>query len=153
MDRDITVRFYELRWPDDGPADIADAFRALQRRPRAERERPVNDNIVLRLDDFDEGDGLIWGDIVRVQSDNLPSHVQEDSSDPLPVERIGHHAAFIFEPETRFLALQFDAKIAVNHGDTFGTGGGAFLRFNVATPRARVAEAGARLQRAFGDLQ
>lgn len=57
---------------------------------------------------------MIWGDIVRVQSDNLPSHVREDSSDPLPVDRIGHHAAFVFEPETRYLALQFDMKIAVN---------------------------------------
>lgn len=119
MDKDITVRFYELRWPDDGPNDISDALRALHRLPRRERERPVNDEIVLRLDDFDEGDGLIWGDIVRVQSDNLPSHVQDDSSDPLPVDRIGHHAAFIFEPETRYLALQYDAKIAVNRFCTY----------------------------------
>jgi cystathionine beta-lyase len=45
------------------------------------------------------------------------------------------------------------AKIAVNHGPTFGTGGETFLRFNIATPRARVAEAVERLQAAFGDLQ
>ncbi|ETW12154.1 cystathionine beta-lyase [Roseivivax marinus] len=57
------------------------------------------------------------------------------------------------EPREFTRRVEKDAKIAVNHGDTFGTGGGAFLRFNVATPRARVAEAGARLQRAFGDLQ
>ena len=35
----------------------------------------------------------------------------------------------------------------------FGTGGESFLRFNLATPRARVEEAGRRLQRAFADLQ
>ncbi|TMV66947.1 pyridoxal phosphate-dependent aminotransferase [Thioclava sp. BHET1] len=45
------------------------------------------------------------------------------------------------------------AKIAVNHGETFGTGGASFLRFNIATPRARVEDAVARLQAAFGDLQ
>ncbi|MNP81712.1 aspartate aminotransferase [compost metagenome] len=45
------------------------------------------------------------------------------------------------------------ARIAVNHGGTFGTGGEAFLRFNLATPRARVVEAVARLKEAFGDLQ
>jgi hypothetical protein len=119
MDRDVTVRFYELRWPDDGPADISDALRALHQRPHRERELSVNDEIILRLDDFGEGDGLIWGDIVRVQSDNLPSHVRDNSSDPLPVDRIGHHAAFIFEPETRYLALQFDVKIAVNRFCTY----------------------------------
>ena len=36
---------------------------------------------------------------------------------------------------------------------TFGTGGESFLRFNIATPRARVEEAVRRLQAAFADLQ
>jgi cysteine-S-conjugate beta-lyase len=45
------------------------------------------------------------------------------------------------------------AKIAANHGDSFGLGGDSFLRFNLATPRATVVEAVDRLQRAFADLQ
>lgn len=45
------------------------------------------------------------------------------------------------------------ARVAANHGPTFGTGGEACLRFNLATPRVRVAEAVSRLQEAFGDLQ
>lgn len=45
------------------------------------------------------------------------------------------------------------AKIAANHGDTFGLGGESFLRFNLATPRAVVAQAVERLQAAFADLQ
>lgn len=49
--------------------------------------------------------------------------------------------------------VERDAKIAVNHGPTFGAGGGTFLRFNIATPRARVQEAVDRLAQAFGDLQ
>lgn len=49
--------------------------------------------------------------------------------------------------------VEQDAQIAVNHGPTFGTGGDSFLRFNIATPRARVQEAVDRLAKAFGDLQ
>ncbi len=45
------------------------------------------------------------------------------------------------------------ALICANHGESFGAGGALFLRFNIATPRARVADAVARLQKAFGDLQ
>lgn len=45
------------------------------------------------------------------------------------------------------------ARIAANHGPTFGKGGESFLRFNLATPRSVVAEAVARLQTAFADLQ
>jgi cystathionine beta-lyase len=49
--------------------------------------------------------------------------------------------------------VQEDARIAVNHGPTFGAGGETFLRFNIATPRARVEEAVERLHKAFADLQ
>lgn len=49
--------------------------------------------------------------------------------------------------------VEQDARIAVNHGTTFGTGGESFLRFNIATPRAHVEEACARLAAAFSDLQ
>jgi cystathionine beta-lyase len=45
------------------------------------------------------------------------------------------------------------AKIAANHGPSFGMGGEACKRFNIATPRARVVEAVARLKAAFSDLQ
>jgi cysteine-S-conjugate beta-lyase len=45
------------------------------------------------------------------------------------------------------------ARIAANHGESFGSGGETCLRFNLAAPRAQVAEAVARLQSAFGDLQ
>jgi cystathionine beta-lyase len=49
--------------------------------------------------------------------------------------------------------VQKTAKIATNHGASFGTGGENFLRFNIACPRAQVVEAVARLERAFSDLQ
>ena len=56
-------------------------------------------------------------------------------------------------PDEITTRVQDGARIAANHGPTFGTGGEAHLRFNLATPRARVAEAVERLQRTFSDLQ
>lgn len=49
--------------------------------------------------------------------------------------------------------VEREAKIATNHGASFGTGGETFLRFNIAAPRAQIVEAVARMQAAFGDLQ
>lgn len=49
--------------------------------------------------------------------------------------------------------VEQDARIAANHGPTFGKGGETFLRFNFATPRSRIVEAVERMQAAFGDLQ
>ena len=49
--------------------------------------------------------------------------------------------------------VEKDARIAVNHGPTFGKGGESFLRFNIATPRSVVQTAMERLAEAFKDLQ
>jgi len=49
--------------------------------------------------------------------------------------------------------VEKEAKIAANHGDTFGAGGAPFMRFNLGTPKARIVEAVSRLQTAFADLQ
>ena len=49
--------------------------------------------------------------------------------------------------------VEKDAGIAANHGPTFGAGGENWLRFNIATPRARIEDAVERLAHAFGDLQ
>lgn len=57
------------------------------------------------------------------------------------------------EPKEFTARIEKQAKIAANHGGSFGSGGESFLRFNLATPRAVVADAVQRLQRAFGDLQ
>ncbi|KJS41298.1 PatB family C-S lyase [Roseovarius sp. BRH_c41] len=46
-----------------------------------------------------------------------------------------------------------DARVVPSVGAHFGSGGETFLRFNIGTPRARVAEAVERLQSAFADLQ
>lgn len=57
------------------------------------------------------------------------------------------------DPSEVIRRVETEARIAANHGDTFGSGGETFLRFNFATPRARVARAVERLQAAFSDLQ
>jgi cystathionine beta-lyase len=55
---------------------------------------------------------------------------------------------------TEFAArIEKGARIAANHGGSFGTGGENFLRFNLAMPHAQIVEAVARLQAAFADLQ
>jgi cysteine-S-conjugate beta-lyase len=49
--------------------------------------------------------------------------------------------------------VQGTARIATNHGASFGTGGEYCLRFNIAAPRSQISEAVSRMQKAFADLQ
>lgn len=57
------------------------------------------------------------------------------------------------QPKDFIARVEKQAKIAVNHGTSFGAGGDSFLRFNLATQRAVVVEAAERLKQAFADLQ
>ncbi len=57
------------------------------------------------------------------------------------------------EPAEFIARIEKQAKIAASHGVSFGADGRTFLRFNIATPRAVVAEAAQRLKNAFADLQ
>ena len=45
------------------------------------------------------------------------------------------------------------AKVVPNFGETFGTGGETYMRFNFGTQHSVVLEAVERMQKAFGDLQ
>ena len=49
--------------------------------------------------------------------------------------------------------VQSSARIAANYGETFGTGGENYLRFNLGCPRSVVVKAVQRLEEAFADLQ
>ncbi len=57
------------------------------------------------------------------------------------------------QPAEFIRRIEKDAKIAANHGHSFGLGGAQSMRFNIAAPRAQIMDAVARLQRAFADLQ
>jgi len=57
------------------------------------------------------------------------------------------------EPSEFTARVEKQAQIAANHGDTFGSGGESFLRFNLGTQRARIQDAAERLREAFSDLQ
>lgn len=57
------------------------------------------------------------------------------------------------EPDEIARRIREDARLAVSPGAGFGPGGELCNRFNIAMPRARIEDAVARMQRAFGDLQ
>jgi cystathionine beta-lyase len=69
----------------------------------------------------------------------------------------GTFLAWVDFSETGITREEFTARvergagIAASHGNTFGPGGENFLRFNIGTQRARIAEAIDRLSRAFAD--
>lgn len=113
MDRNVTVRFYHLTGETQGAPTFDAILRGLETRAKLQRHADVGDGIILRLERLSENDGLLIGDFTRVQVENLPGHVTDDDINPLPVDQIGHHAAFCYDPTCRVMAVQFDVKMAI----------------------------------------
>ncbi len=131
MDRVVTVRFYQIEHPNDGSPRVEQILRDIVSRPRRDREVGLDDGaVVLRLEELGDGGNILIGDLTRVQTRNLPGHVQDDDVARLPVDQIGHSAAFLFDVETNCLAMQFNMQMGVTrfsrylrsfgHGADFG---------------------------------
>jgi len=111
MDRKVTVRFYEISGTKQGGRTFEDILREIDGIPdKVARQKDVAEGCTVRLEGMGENNGLIVGDITRVQSQNLPPEVTDDGTSDLPVDRIGHEVAFCYDPETKIAALQFDQK-------------------------------------------
>lgn len=112
MDRSVTSRFYGIETTGDG-LTLEEVLRRMSHMALRERQAGAGGEIVIRLEEVWNRDGLISGDFTRVQTRNLPSHPTDDASNPLPIDRLGHHSAFCFDPRTQVMALQFDVRTAI----------------------------------------
>ncbi len=107
-------------------------------------------------------DGAAWVDELRLYLDGNRKLLDEGFN-AIPgvksMEMESTYLAWVDFADTGMSPAEFTervqkgAGIAANHGPTFGKGGETFLRFNFAAPRAQVAEAVERMQKAFADLQ
>ncbi len=107
-------------------------------------------------------DGAAWiDDLTAYIEEN--ARVFKDGIDAIPglsaMPMQGTYLSWVDFSATGMARAEFSdrvaqkARIAATPGHTLGTGGEAFLRFNLGTQRARVIEAVARMQDAFSDLQ
>lgn len=107
-------------------------------------------------------EGAAWVDNLRVYLDGNRK-LFDDAVNAIPglssMALESTYLAWVDFKDTGMSRIDFtrrveqDAKIAANHGPTFGMGGETFMRFNFAAPRAQVQDAVDRLAKAFGDLR
>lgn len=125
MDRDVTVRFYEIEHAEMG-LSFAETLNVINGLTLLDRQALAGDGITIRLEELRSARGLMFGDFTRVQTSNLPSYPTPTSTDPLPIDQLGFHSAFCFDPTTNIIALQFDMKMAVGrictYARSFGQG-------------------------------
>lgn len=162
MDRTVNVQFFRVRRKDREGLQFSDCLRQLGGLALGDREHIVDENITVRLDQFEEQAGYIHGLFLRTQIDNLPPKVQLG----LPAEPLGlpqgyalsHSVVFQYHPGLSVLALEHNrrsvslSKIDAYLSEAFNAPGfyfdpilnlDAWRQLNATTPRKvtiRVAE-------------
>jgi len=113
MDRSVSIRFYEVV-SNDGGLSLGDAIRDIAGiEDKVRRQRELAPGLHLRLEHYEVRNGLILGDLTRIQTENLPGQVTAEDLEGLPFGELGHSIAFCFDPEVNALAVQFHLQAQI----------------------------------------
>lgn len=113
MEKTVTLRYYEVeRARADRPA-LVDVLKQISEVPIEERARHITgDNILVRLEDYNEHGNCVEGQFVRGQSGNRPGRMLANGTDDLPFEDpIGHGIAFRYRPADGLLAIEYNPQV------------------------------------------
>ncbi|WP_146747636.1 hypothetical protein [Paramagnetospirillum kuznetsovii] len=108
MDRNICVRFFTVERSGNNAIRFGDALRQIAGiMDLANRELEVEPEVILRLEKLRDERGMISGEFVRRQTQNLPSRAPHgEPISRLGVDSIGHSTAFAYNPDLSIIALQ-----------------------------------------------
>lgn len=111
MDRSVTVRYFRIEVAHGARtfSQAVDAAFGLGASPHL-RERTVRTVARVRLETRTRRRNLLLGEVVRVQTENIPPEAQQGGLVPLAIGGLGHSVAFCFDEQSSVIAVQFDPR-------------------------------------------
>jgi len=112
VDRSVTVRYFQLTAIGEAEVPFEDAIEQANRlgnRP-SDRAKRIPHGAVIRLERKRMNAGLLTGEVVREQRENIPPEATDDALVPLGVRGLGHSVAFVYDSVSRVIAIQFDPR-------------------------------------------
>jgi hypothetical protein len=113
MDRDVSVRFFKIVEVGGDGTRFGTALSALKLLAEVDRNKEVRGGVTMRpthiLDDV--AAQTVYGDFMRIQTENLPSAAGPAAVTALQDAALGHHAAFVYFPAHACFVLQASQKL------------------------------------------
>ncbi|MHB9880167.1 hypothetical protein ACSMXM_10940 [Pacificimonas sp. ICDLI1SI03] len=122
MDSRITSRFFRVEKMSAAAPEFEHALSAalaLGAQPK-QRQRELTDGALVRLERNKESGAFVAGEVVRVQTENIPPEASDAGLTPLRVGGLGHAIAYRYHPGLKVLCIQFDNR---------GVSVGKFVRY------------------------
>jgi hypothetical protein len=113
MDKRVTFRFYEVGAGRRVRHSFSEALRLISdiARPSG-RERQLAQDFYMRAEQIVLRNGVIVGDLTRIQKTNFPSEISGDLRNPLSTRNyLGHSVVFRYVPGTSTLGIQYDPRV------------------------------------------
>jgi hypothetical protein len=113
MEKSVTLRFYDVSRTSTDKPTMESVLTAIADMAIPEREKRVGEEeILVRLEDFESADSIITGQFIRGQSGNMPGIMHPDGTHDIPFqEPLGHGVAFRYRTTDGLLGIQFDSRI------------------------------------------
>ncbi len=108
----LRIGFYEVKTSGEERRSFSTAMNNIFDLPLSEREQDVgavNKPFIVRLERLEEDDKYIYGEITRVQHDNIPAEARDDGVVDLELEGgLAHFSAFRYHKKLGILAVQLN---------------------------------------------
>lgn len=114
MDKSVAVRFFKVKRLSDDRPSLASLLEVIGNVNQPEdREKLLAQNYTVRLEIFDkEGTDYVVGELTRIQTTNMPSHISKGKRSKLDqVNRLGHSVIFRLNHKKGILGLQYDGRL------------------------------------------
>jgi hypothetical protein len=107
MDRSVSIKLYRVDQKENRGPKFSVTLRDIYNHVLGRREHQVEPDITIRLEKLTEENGLFTGEIVRLQSANLPPKaLPAHPVERLGVRSIGHSSVFVYDPQLSVLSIQ-----------------------------------------------
>ena len=107
----VTCRFFQVQKKETDAPSFGHALKSVYSLKSPKDRTKTVDDTAIRLERFNDSGKDISCEVVRIESENLPSEVTDSGLDALDAERIGYGVAFCYTPSLSVLSLQYDNRL------------------------------------------
>ena len=108
----ITARYFQVTNAENYNRTFREALSDISNILPLENRATQIDGFGYRLERFDNSRaGIIKGEMIKIQADNLPAEVFPDRLEELQVEEPGYGMAFVYDEQLSVVAVQFDNRV------------------------------------------
>ena len=106
----ITARFFRVLQNNNNSFPFSKALSMVGQMPIDQRRKSLGNDFEVRLENIEENNGLLVGEMTRIIKEDFPAKVERDILAKLDADELGLCCAFLFDPAISILVMQYEPR-------------------------------------------